>query len=1220
MVSLGANPRPTHAERVTPAESVWPAWSLDQPETLARYLLPSEVTKRLPIPGPGSGSPISRVKAVYEALLRVDGTSVRYAFEKDVVIDGSQVVRTPAEVLVFPGNGTCLDLALVLAAALHAAQLPVAVVVLDDGSEQARRHALVAVHVGTECPTWWSNHSKETVVWTEPPPGLREELADSFDGPGDVLLIDPNGVSVDLGTSPAVGLDASFADAVSHGADYFGSWQWLVGVVPGSSVEPFHPADAPSNDPLAVPYLDPQSANGPLEYLRPEYRAIPFQGRNERTILEDLAEDALTLSQTRVAIVHGAGGSGKTRLALEVADRLRREGWYAGVLPQGARDVEWLAQVVTPLCLVVDYAEGRLGKPDAPGDVRRLLGALRARRPGLPVLLILTARTVTGGWVEELHNELQNQRQFAVETRVPLPNKHPDSGDLYKRTVLTLNPDTAAASLPAVGPSWTTLDYILLGWLAANTTSELPARKADLYDSALAHEAKYWVSVYRGLGYELDDQGNRQEIEPDRPRLRLAAAALTLAQAEPDVVDEILATLPSLKTKERERALIERTLLQCLANSEIVAVRPDPIGDHLVLTDLTNTPNSAAFAALTAPEAVWTRALSTINRAGQNDHSHATAVIGQMLTSHPDRWPAALDLALLQGGPVSEAIESHVHSMAPVLPLDHLSEAIPFTELITSPLGLHVDQARLASARQTDQPPHVLAALLQRVAERHRLLGDPAGALAAIEEAVTLRRELAATAPAVYTPNLAMSLNNLSNRRAGTGDPAGALAAIEEAVTLYRELAATAPAVHTPDLAASLNNLSVQRAGTGDPAGALAAIEEAVTLYRELAATAPAVYTADLAMSLNNLSNRQVESGFDAGQTREPWLDAITAMPSPAAAAELQIQLAKRLATPEPQACVELLTQAATVLDAVDVLAADRTTQIVTLRARAMLRRVAIRTLDEGDQSLIETLPMWATRPVPEECLSLVNALNDAASPVDYLHALTEHADLLTDTNLEDWLSVIVALHPGQPGTTNTRHFAADIRSRGMNTVLTEVTDLSQRLDLLAAWITTRTWAESQRYLEQHAQALHHPTTRTLLAGIDHPNASGHAAILELADDLGIPAAYQITTDLDHADEAALAAIDQGRLNHLTAILTVSPLIHSQRATAALAYAVHLMAIDDNHAALKILEAIRSEADQTTRHSHAIHLKRLAKHHPNLTGLSQAREILEPNSDPQNQG
>ena len=59
-----------------------------------------------------------------------------------------------------------------------------------------------------------------------------------------------------------------------------------------------------------------------------------------------------------------------------------------------------------------------------------------------------------------------------------------------------------------------------------------------------------------------------------------------------------------------------------------------------------------------------------------------------------------------------------------------------------------------------------------------------------------------------------MCIRDSSNRRAGTGDPAGALAAIEEAVTLYRELAATAPAVYTADLAASLNNLSNRRSGT----------------------------------------------------------------------------------------------------------------------------------------------------------------------------------------------------------------------------------------------------------------------------------------------------------------------------------------------------------------------------------------------------------------------
>lgn len=138
-----------------------------------------------------------------------------------------------------------------------------------------------------------------------------------------------------------------------------------------------------------------------------------------------------------------------------------------------------------------DYAEGRLGKPDAPGDMRRLLAALRARRPGLPVLLILTARTVTGGWVEELRNELQDQRQFAVETRIPLPNKHPDSGDLYKQTVRDPQPGRRHGPVTS---GWTVMDDagLHLARVAGRqygSRTDLPARKADLYESALAHEA-----------------------------------------------------------------------------------------------------------------------------------------------------------------------------------------------------------------------------------------------------------------------------------------------------------------------------------------------------------------------------------------------------------------------------------------------------------------------------------------------------------------------------------------------------------------------------------------------------------------------------------------------------------------------------------------------------------------------------------------------------------
>jgi tetratricopeptide (TPR) repeat protein len=85
--------------------------------------------------------------------------------------------------------------------------------------------------------------------------------------------------------------------------------------------------------------------------------------------------------------------------------------------------------------------------------------------------------------------------------------------------------------------------------------------------------------------------------------------------------------------------------------------------------------------------------------------------------------------------------------------------------------------------------------------------------------------------------------------RAGSGL---ALAAIEEALIIRRQLAAARPAAFLPDLASSLNNQSLRLADLGRREEALAAIEEAVTIYRQLAAARPAAFLADLASSLNN--------------------------------------------------------------------------------------------------------------------------------------------------------------------------------------------------------------------------------------------------------------------------------------------------------------------------------------------------------------------------------
>ncbi|NLU75657.1 tetratricopeptide repeat protein [Streptomyces sp. HNM0575] len=78
---------------------------------------------------------------------------------------------------------------------------------------------------------------------------------------------------------------------------------------------------------------------------------------------------------------------------------------------------------------------------------------------------------------------------------------------------------------------------------------------------------------------------------------------------------------------------------------------------------------------------------------------------------------------------------------------------------------------------------------------------------AAAQKAVAIRRELAATAPERFRPDLANSLNNLGNRLSKLGRVEEALASVQEAVGLYRELAAAAPERFRPDLANSLNNL-----------------------------------------------------------------------------------------------------------------------------------------------------------------------------------------------------------------------------------------------------------------------------------------------------------------------------------------------------------------------------------------------------------------------------
>lgn len=112
--------------------------------------------------------------------------------------------------------------------------------------------------------------------------------------------------------------------------------------------------------------------------------------------------------------------------------------------------------------------------------------------------------------------------------------------------------------------------------------------------------------------------------------------------------------------------------------------------------------------------------------------------------------------------------------------------------------------------------------------DMHRL----AEAEAALQEALTLRRQLAQGHPAAYGPGVATMLYHVGALYGVTGRLAEAEAVLQEALTLQRQFARTNPAAYLPDVAATLHVLA--GLAQARPQDAIVRVGEAVTIRRTL--------------------------------------------------------------------------------------------------------------------------------------------------------------------------------------------------------------------------------------------------------------------------------------------------------------------------------------------------------------------------------------------------
>ncbi|MGH3754861.1 MAG: hypothetical protein ACRDRP_19610, partial [Pseudonocardiaceae bacterium] len=337
----------------------WPPWRRSQPDDLLRYVqtgvLPKLFPPEIPLPG-RSGAPAEiRLRHLYEAFAR---SRVRYADEPFTSGPGEQDIRPPDQVFRRPGLANCLDLSLAFAAGCLDAGLHPMVVILNPARSGPAGHAIVVVWLRGD---WAGPDGRRTsgeryplskVGWEAQPAWPGNGLRSRWDAPGEFVAVDVARAAQDwtAGLPHQAVTHAGFADTVEAGARMLTGedWAWDLGVDVGVGYRPDRTEpmpDWPDLEPLEPPYhppFPPGVEPGPLESVRARNQIVPFEPRNALDSLLDwcLAPDPPPAPGAlagrplpRVAVLHGVGGAGKTRLAAQLAHQLAAdERWYAGFL------------------------------------------------------------------------------------------------------------------------------------------------------------------------------------------------------------------------------------------------------------------------------------------------------------------------------------------------------------------------------------------------------------------------------------------------------------------------------------------------------------------------------------------------------------------------------------------------------------------------------------------------------------------------------------------------------------------------------------------------------------------------------------------------------------------------------------------------------------------------------------------------------------------------
>jgi tetratricopeptide (TPR) repeat protein len=594
----------------------------------------------------------------------------------------------------------------------------------------------------------------------------------------------------------------------------------------------------------------PQS---PIALLRPEYEVVPFHGRAQT--LDRLVSWCESGRQVGGLLIHAAGGTGKTRLARELARTMYQKGWIVGELSDAVRTFGPFTRLAHPVLVLVDYAESRAE------TVAALLRHI-AEHPGQhPVRVLMLARSAGPWWTGLSDDDI---------VAATLPDEPEELGGLEffldsddQLTALADAFDTALRQVPgyedhqgrapAFQLPWTlepirahhplTLHTaVLASVLTGPDSGEQPPSPARVL---LGHEKKYWnrLALERSLGH------------PESREAALVFGLLCGAHSRQRAAQTV-GLLPGFRSDSAEEA--RRALAHWIATLYPPAdpraeywgqLSPDWLFEYLLATAVADEPDLLDNLARLADGGSQTcltgaqlgRAITVLTATAAHPGEAAAIVRRKLIELVALRnevfLPFACHVSTLAQypEPLLTALKVLVdHPSAELLHLYQIRRFMPPTGGVLDGLGLAVQQRIVAVLRAA--PPD--AEDQQReLADELSLLGTYLAraqrleeAAAASGEAVTIYQSL--RGGSMVSQDLAVVLTNHATHLGRLEDYAESYRICQEVVDVLEHSDLTLGNLRM-SMVGALNNIFLHHERTGDAEQAHEALTRAIGFQRE---------------------------------------------------------------------------------------------------------------------------------------------------------------------------------------------------------------------------------------------------------------------------------------------------------------------------------------------------------------------------------------------------